>query len=152
MNSSKKWQSIGTLVEFETELNIGKTAIIASFILVFLAWNISGIVAAFQTGDIQQRPLAGLLENVRKQLTKITAPLQGPLFIHQDFYGDLIGLGTGAVLGDNLVFEVDVDQFRPQGARYYWRARTYDTYENDLWKSTIKNEIPLSAESDSGFL
>ncbi len=149
MNSSKKWQSVGTLVEFETELNIGKTAIIASFILVFLAWNISGIVAAFQSNDIQQRPLASLFENVRKQLTKITAPLQGPLFIHTEFYGDSIGLGTGAVLGDNLVFQVDVDQFRPQGTRYYWRARTYDTYENDLWKSTITNEIPLSAESGS---
>jgi len=148
MNSSKKWQRKGTLVEFETELNIGKTAIIASFILVFLAWNISGIVAAFQTGDIQQQPLVGLFENIRRQLTKFTAPLQGPLLIQQDFYGDSMGLGTGAVLGDNLIFQVDVDQFRPQGTRYYWRARTYDTYENDLWKSTIKNEIPLSSESD----
>ncbi len=149
LNSSKKWQSKGTLVEFETELNIGRTAIIASFILVFLAWNITGIVAAFQTGDIQQQPLVGLFENIRRQLTKFTAPLQGPLLIHQDFYGDSMGLGTGAVLGDNLIFQVDVDQFRPQGTRYYWRARTYDTYENFLWKSTIKNEIPLTAESDS---
>ena len=149
MNSSKKWQSVGTLVEFETELNIGKTAIIASFILVFLAWNISGIVAAFQTGDIQQQQLVGFFENVRKQLTKITAPLQGPLLIHTEFYGDSIGLGTGAILGDSLVFQIDVDQSRPQGTRYYWRARTYDTYENNLWKSTITNEIPLSAESEA---
>jgi transglutaminase-like putative cysteine protease len=149
MKSSKKWQKSGTLVEFETAANIGRTAFVVSLVLVFLAWNITGLVVAYQSGTIEKQPLVGLFETVRKQISRITAPLHGPLLIQQDFYGDSIGLGTGATLGSELVFNVSVDKFRPQGTRYYWRARTYDTYENNLWKSTIANEIPVTANEDT---
>jgi len=149
MKSSKKWSGSGTLVEFETQMNIGKSAFIASLVLVFLAWNISGLVVAYQSGEFQKQQLVGIFENIRKQISRITAPLQGPLLIQQDFYGDTIGLGTGAILGDDLVFIVSVDKSRPQGTRYYWRARTYDTYEDALWKSTITNEIPINADVDA---
>ncbi|PKN88006.1 MAG: hypothetical protein CVU46_02495 [Chloroflexi bacterium HGW-Chloroflexi-8] len=149
MKSTKKWTGSGTLVEFETQMNIGKSAFIVSLVLVFLAWNISGLVVAYQSGDFQKQQLVGIFENIRKQISRITAPLQGPLLIQQDFYGDTVGLGTGAILGNDLVFNVSVDKSRPQGTRYYWRARTYDTYEDGLWKSTITNEIPVNADVDS---
>lgn len=139
MHSTKIWRKKGTMVEYETNYYISKSALIASVVLVLLAWNLSGIVSAFQSASPRER-LSGLFENIRVQFTKITAPLQGPLRVERTFYGDSIGLGTGAVLGDDLVFKVTVDQFKPNGARYYWRARTYDTYQDGSWTSTFPDE------------
>lgn len=141
MKSTKTWQQKGTLVEYETTLSIGRMALITSIILVLLVWNVSGIVSAFKS-PLPKEKLSGLFENIRSQFSRITAPLKGPLYIQQDFYGDSIGLGNGAVLGDDLVFEVTVNDSRPNGTRYYWRARTYDTYQDNLWKSTF-SEIEL---------
>ncbi len=148
MKSSQKWQQKGTLVEYETTLTIGRTALIISIILVLLAWNFSGIVSAFNS-PVTKGKVTGIFENLRTQFSRITAPLKGPLYIQQDFYGDSIGLGTGAVLGDDLVFEVKVNDSRPIGTRYYWRARTYDTYQDNLWKSTFREieKYQLDAEN-----
>jgi len=155
MHSTRSWHKKGTMVEYETNYNISKSALIASIVLVLLAWNISGIVSAFQTSNPRQK-LSGLFEDIRVQFTKITAPLQGPLRVERTFYGDSIGLGTSAVLGEDLIFTVSVDQFRPNGSRYYWRARTYDTYQDGLWTSTfpdVEEYTPTSPDlsyQDSG--
>ncbi len=139
MQCAKIWRKKGTMVENNTNYNISKSAMIASVVLVLLAWNVSGIVSAFQSAGPRER-LSGLFEDIRVQFTKITAPLQGQLQVERTFYGDSIGLGSGAVLGDDLVFKVTVNQFRPNGARYYWRARTYDTYLDGSWISTFPDE------------
>ncbi|PKO18212.1 MAG: hypothetical protein CVU39_01880 [Chloroflexi bacterium HGW-Chloroflexi-10] len=148
MHSFKRWKKNGVLVEFETEFNIGRSAMLSALILVILAWNVTGIVAAFSKDSPQQRKLFGLVENFRVQFAKITAPLQGPLIIQQEFFGDSVGLGTGQVLGDDVVLEVEVNSNRPQGTRYYWRARTYDRYQNQSWESTINNEIEYTVDSE----
>ena len=147
LQASKKWRKNGTLIEFETGYHIGRSALIGGIILVFLAWNVSGLVSAFQDGSSQRKQLSGIFSSIRNQFIKITAPLQGPLILTQDFYGDSIGLGTGSELSDSVAFEVEVDQFIPLGSRYYWRARTYDLFEDYRWNNSISNEINFVANS-----
>lgn len=149
LRSTKNWHKKGTLIEFETGYHIARSAIIGGIILVFLSWNITGIVSAFQKGSSQRSQISGLFSSIRNQFIKITSPLQGPLILQQEFYGDSVGLGTGAELSDATVFEVQVDQFKPLGSRYYWRARTYDLFDDDFrWKNNITNKVDLIANSD----
>ena len=149
MHSLKKWHKKGTLVEFETEFNIGRSALTLGIILVLLVWNFSTVVATFTSGTTQQKKISGLFEQVRNEFVKITTPLQGPLVLQQEFYGETIGLGTGAVLGDDIIFEIEANRIKPPGSRYYWRARTYDQYINFQWNNTINNEIEYVAGEES---
>jgi transglutaminase-like putative cysteine protease len=149
MHSLKKWRKKGTLVEFETEFNIGRSALLIGIVLVLLVWNFSSVVATFTPGSIQQKKISGLFEQVRNEFVKITTPLQGPLVLQQEYYGETIGLGTGAVLGDDIVFKIESNRFKPPGSRFYWRARTYDQYINYQWNNTINNEIEYSAGEES---
>lgn len=148
MGSTKKWHKKGTLIEFETSYHIARSAIIAGIILVLLSWNITGFVSAFQQTASQRSQISGIFNSIRNQFIKITSPLQGPIILQQEFYGDSVGLGTGAELSDGTVFEVQVDQFKPLGSRYYWRARTYDLFDQDYrWKNSITNKVDLVANS-----
>lgn len=149
MHSLKKWRKKGTLVEFETEFNVGRSALIVGIILVLLVWNFSTVVATFTPGTVQQRTISGLFEQIRNEFVKITTPLQGPLVVQQEYYGETVGLGSGAVLGDEIIFEIEANRFKPQGTRYYWRARTYDQYINFQWNNSFTNEIDYFSGEDS---
>lgn len=149
MHSLKNWRKKGTLVEFETEFNIGRSALALGIVLILLVWNFSSVIATFTPGTIQQRKITGLFEQIRNEFVKITTPLQGPLVLQQEYYGETIGLGTGAVLGDDIIFEIESNRFKPPGSRYYWRARTYDQYINFQWNNTIDNEIEYFAGEES---
>jgi transglutaminase-like putative cysteine protease len=48
-----------------------------------------------------------------------------------------MALGRGNRLSDAIVFSVQTPENPPTGARYYWRARVYDVYENGQWKSSL---------------
>jgi transglutaminase-like putative cysteine protease len=104
---------------------------------VFLSWNITNIVSAFQKDTVQNKQVVGALAEIQSQISKITAPLQGTAYIQTEFYGDTVNLGTGSDLTDEIIFEINVNQRQPSGVRYYWKGKSYDTFTNNQWESTF---------------
>ncbi len=140
MFNMKSWRAKGTLVEFETTFNISRSALIVGLILIFFVWSFSSVFADYTPGGGKQKKLFGVFEDIRNEVVKITNSIQGSLTLEQEFYGDTVGLGSGTVLGNERVFTVKVNRFKPFGSRYYWRARTYDQYINHQWTNTITTE------------
>ena len=58
-----------------------------------------------------------------------------------DFYGRTLSLGGGVSLTDRPIMDVRV----APGPRYYWRARTFDDYQEGRWSSTTQVQIRLPA-------
>ncbi len=146
--SNRNWKERGIPVEFETEPLIRRSALIVAFLMIFLAWNATNIVSAFQPGSQQQKKIIGFVEDIQNQFSKITAPLQGTAFLRSEFYGDTVSLGTGSNLSDEIVFEITADQAKPSGSRYYWRARSYDQFIDNQWISSFDSNKLIEANTE----
>ncbi len=146
--SNKNWKIRGIPVEFETEPLFRRSAFIIAFIIIFLAWNATNIVSAFQTGSQQQKQIIGFVEDIQNQFSKITAPLQGTAILRSEFFGDSVSLGTGTNLGDEIVLEISVNQGKPSGSRYYWRARSYDQFIDNQWISSFDENKLIEANTE----
>jgi len=146
--SNKNWRSKGIPVDFETEPLIRRSAIIVAIVIIFLAWNAPNIVSAFQKGSQQQKQIIGFVEDIQNQFSKLTAPLQGTAFLRSEYFGDTINLGTGSNLSDQIVLEISVNQKKPAGSRYYWRARSYDQFIDNQWVSSFEESKLIEANTD----
>ncbi|MBE0687609.1 MAG: transglutaminase domain-containing protein [Anaerolineaceae bacterium] len=148
VESNRTWRLKGIPVDFETEPLIRRSAFIVAFVIIFIAWNSTNIVSAFQKGSQQQKQIIGFIEDIQLQFSKLTAPLQGTAFLQSEFFGDTINLGTGSNLSDEVVLEIAVNQKKPSGSRYYWRARSYDQFINNQWISSFDSSKLIEANSD----
>lgn len=146
--SSRKWKTKGIPVEIETEPLIRRSAFIVAFVIILLAWNATNIVSAFQKGSKQQKQVIGFIEDIQVQFSKLTAPLQGTTFLQSELFGDTIRLGTGTNLSDEIVLEISVNQTKPSGSRYYWRARSYDQFIDNQWISSFDSSKIIEANTE----
>ena len=65
------------------------------------------------------------------------ASLRSTRPVYSTVYGNNATLGRGTPLGPGQVFTGRTPLDVPTGVRYYWRARTFDTYHDGQWFSTI---------------
>jgi len=135
--SNRNWRLKRIPVDFETGPSIRRSSFIVAIVIIFLAWNTPDIVSAFQKGSQQQKQIIGFVQAIQDQFSKLTAPLEGTAFLRSEFYGDTVMLGTGSKLSDEIVFEISVNQKKPAGTRYYWRARSYDQFVDNQWTSSF---------------
>ncbi|HSM24901.1 MAG TPA: transglutaminase domain-containing protein, partial [Anaerolineaceae bacterium] len=143
--TGRNWRSKGIPVDSEVNSLIRRTSFIVAIIIVFLAWNVTNIVSAFQKDSPQQKQVIAFIADIQNQFAKITSPLQGTAYIQSEFFGNTVNLGSGSDLSDEIVFEITVDQRQPTGVRYYWKARSYDTYQDGQWISTIESSANFEA-------
>ncbi len=114
-------------------------------ILALTAMLLAGLV---QMRDLQERldqfhqflqsePITQMSELWNRMFS---SPMtQGPTTA--DYYGgDSLQLGGAIRLGEQMVFLVNA----PQGRRYYWRSRVFDTYSNGRWAPSA--DIRLTTE------
>lgn len=146
--SNRNWKTKGIPVEYETEPLIRRSALVIALIIIFLAWNAPNIVSAFQKGSQQQKQMIGFIEDLQNQFSKITAPLQGTSYLRSEFFGNTVSLGTGSNLSDEIVLEISVNQTKPSGSRYYWRARSYDQFIDNQWISSFDSNKLIEANTE----
>ncbi len=148
INKYKDWRT----KKIPIDQQIGSLTRRASFIFVFLlilfAWNGPNIVSAFHKGSAQQKQVLKLLDDIQNKIAKFTAPIEGTTYVRSEFLGSSIDLGTGTHLSDEIILEISVDQKKPAGSRYYWRARSFDNYMDGEWKSSIDNFKLIEANKE----
>lgn len=137
IESNRNWRLKRIPVDIETGPSIRRSSFIVAIVIIFLAWNAPDIVSAFQKGSQQQKQIIGFVQDIQNQFSKLTAPLEGTGFLRSEFYGETVRLGTGSNLSDEIVLEISVNQKKPAGTRYYWRARSYDQFVDNQWTSSF---------------
>lgn len=148
IESNRNWRIKRIPVDFETGPSIRRSSFIVAIIIIFLAWNAPNIVSAFQKGSQQQKQIIGFVQDIQNQFSKLTAPLEGTAFLRSEFYGDTVRLGTGSNLSDEIVLEISVNQKKPAGTRYYWRARSYDQFIDNQWVSSFDSSKLIEPNTD----
>jgi hypothetical protein len=130
----------------ESSLDLNNGALIAAALLVLAAWNLPSALSRVQgitdTWDRVSEPWRQL----RDRLSDAFAALEGSGGIGVEMYGDQLALGTGSVLGDKILFEITIQSASRDVPRYYWRGRTYDTYENFQWGTSATLQEPFDPQ------
>jgi transglutaminase-like putative cysteine protease len=142
-----KWSEQHTHTPPDIGFELSRVALVLSIVLVFLAWNIPVITDTF-------RPVANLWQTTSKpwltlkdRFSFMFASLEASATTVHNFYSSTLPLGLGSPLSDQIIMEVQAPTNPPNGVRYYWEARTYDTYSNFTWTSSIQTPHNLSASS-----
>lgn len=145
LNARRDWNEKNVVVDPELGFDLGRTVAVSGLALVLIAWNIPTMVDALTPGTELQKELARQWETVRDRLQNSVAGLKSPVVVVSEFFGNDLGLGTGGAQGDEIVFTVQLSEKRPDGARFYWRARSYDTYVNGQWRSSTEAPRTIKA-------
>jgi transglutaminase-like putative cysteine protease len=83
-----------------------------------------------------------IINQLNQLINKLFGALEGQGVATADYYGsDMLTLGGAIQLGDQIVMIVKA----PQGPRYYWESRVFDTYSDGKWLST-RHDTPLRDE------
>jgi transglutaminase-like putative cysteine protease len=132
------WYVNGIRVPANLRRQFLQVGTVLSLLVLLVAWNIPG-------GDIQERlnrfqeflqsePLQQMSELWNRIFASVDT--QGP--VTADYYGsDSLELSGAIQLGEQVVFWVSV----PQGPRYYWRSRVFDTYEAGRWLPAVDKRL-----------
>jgi transglutaminase-like putative cysteine protease len=147
VKNTVKWNERRTHTPPDIGFDLSRVALVLSMILVFVSWNVPVIADTFQpVAEIWQKTSRPWF-TLKDRLSFMFASLQASATTVQNFYTDTLMLGLGSSLSDQVVMEVQAPTNPPNGIRFYWEARTYDTYVNNMWSSSIQTSHTLTADS-----
>ncbi len=145
---SETWRVWRVLSSGEAKANINLTILAGASLLVMTVWLL----------PVSSRSVPLLREwwqdltnswNDNPSLTNVVAGLEtedeAPV---NEFYGRSLVLGQDAALDDTVYFRIQATGVGGQ-ERYYWRVRSYDTYANGLWETTLVHERGVTPRSRS---
>jgi len=143
-----EWRRARVLLSPETGMIIGRAGLLAVVVLVLFAWNVPVLAQAFGPASQLWVQVSKPWESIRERASNAFSALKSSVGVVSDFYGPDLSLGTGTLLGNQVVFTVKASDPPPQGTHYYWRARSYDTYKDGQWTSSAKQDEPIGPSAN----
>jgi transglutaminase-like putative cysteine protease len=142
----RRWIQTRTFLPSYLGVDIIRFAVIACLVVITLSWSTPAVAraipAAKQSWD---RVVTPWWNDFRNVFENAFASLRSTMGMTGDYYGPNLSLGRGSVLSDTVVFTVQTPLSPPEGIRYYWRARVYDTFQNG-WISSLLTTRALDAQ------
>ncbi|MDY6846148.1 MAG: transglutaminase domain-containing protein [Chloroflexota bacterium] len=133
----KQWHSEGIGTPTDTHTDLTKTLVILALALLIIAWAVP--VTPRQITRYSQ-----FWDNVSQSWDQFWDEIPDIFTITRSspsttagVFGDTLGLGNGTPSSENIVFTVKLDTDGLSGYRNYWRARSYDTYEDGDWSTRL---------------
>jgi transglutaminase-like putative cysteine protease len=147
LEQRKNWLSKGVRIDGDLGFNLGTGVFVTGLVLVLLAWNAGTIVQAFNPSAPPEEVKAWT--TIRERMSKAFAALQAPKPVFVQTYMNELGLGNGAVLGDEIIFTAKVKAVDPAIRRFYWRGFSYDSYKTQGgWTNTIKDSLEITPQDN----
>jgi transglutaminase-like putative cysteine protease len=144
IKNAAAWRARRTHTPPDMGFDFIRITLVLSMVLIFFAWNVPVVAETFKPAvDIWHTASQPWL-SAKDRMSFMFASLRASVGLVQNFYGASLPLGLGSPLSDRIVFEVQGPTDAPNGGRFYWEARTYDTYEGNQWISTMSTHRTIS--------
>jgi transglutaminase-like putative cysteine protease len=120
--------------------------LVVAVLIVIVAWTfpvLSDTLPAFENAWQQARKPWIELQD---RMSNLFGSLQASVGIYNEYYTDTFSLGLGTTNTDEPVLAVQAPPRGFQGLRFYWRAYSYDRFEDGRWQSTASTFIPMGPE------
>jgi hypothetical protein len=140
--SKERWQKENILFDPEAKFDLNRFVIIASLTIILFSWTIPIAIRAFTPGTIEQLKFHAYMEKITQRWNNFFAPLNQSDDLTIYSFEDLLTIGNKAPSSEKILFTVQTDILPPSGTNYYWRARSYDSYDGNNWfNSEISHEV-----------
>ncbi len=137
------WRKNRTRTPTYVGMDMSRAALIALVPLILIAWTAPALAMSLPSAQTGWQEIS---QPFRNQFDHLFASLRATVGIVGDYYSDTLTLGRGNELSDVTVLTVDAPTVLPAGARYYWKARTYDAFNGIGWNSSVTGSEEISPE------
>lgn len=141
------WKQTRTHTPSDVGFDFSRFAVIATIILVLLAWNVPVLADSLEPVSDAWVAITRPWQTFKDRFSFAFASLRASVGMVTNMYGESLMLGRGTPLGDSIVLEVEVPDIALYGSRFYWRGRVYDTYHNGGWDNSFQEKLPLTPDS-----
>ncbi len=142
------WQKNRTALPPHLGFDFIRFAFFAALLIVIFAWTAPALANAVPAAQEAWRPVQRAWNSAKDDFDNAFASLRSSVNVVTEYYGPSAVLGRGNPLSDSHVFSVKPPRNIPPGVRLYWRARTYDTYEDGHWQSSITQVHNFNPQED----
>ena len=143
----QQWKQNRTFVAPDLGFDWIRFTLLASVILILFSWAVPALAEtlppAQQVWQYIRRPWI----EFQDRMSNAFSSLQSSVGVVSDYYGQTLSLGRGSVLTDTPILAIDSPAKSTAGIRFYWRAYSYDRYEDGQWRSTQDLTTNLGANS-----
>jgi transglutaminase-like putative cysteine protease len=141
-----QWKESNTYTPPYIGVDFVRVTIVVITALLLFSWAAPGLAKALPAAQDAWRQVKQPWSQVRNTFDNAFASLRSTVGIVTDYYGPNLSLGRGNRMSDAQIFSVITPPDPPDGTRFYWRARVYDTYENG-WRSTFSTNETVNPEN-----
>jgi transglutaminase-like putative cysteine protease len=137
------WRQSRTNLPPHLGLDFIRFTLLVTGLLVVFAWTAPALADAVPSAARAWQTIRQPWNQFKDRWDNAFASLRSSVGVVSDYYGASVLLGRGNLLSDSQVFEVLPPEDLPSSVRLYWRARTYDSYENGQWLSASSRSFPF---------
>ncbi len=136
LHSRREWIAKGVSIDFETGYSLGRSMLIGGLVLVLLAWNLPSMLEALTPNTKANSKFSSTWSGLKNRFSNAVSGLNNPVMYVSNTFSPTMGLGNGAVLGEDVLFTAK-PSLPPKDIRYYWRGYSYDFFDSKEWKNTV---------------
>lgn len=138
-----EWQELRARVPTDATYRISRAGIVVAFALVSFSWFGPSFARQENAAKLWS-VVSGQFLDVRDWFSNAFSSLRVPDPALTEAYGDDLLLDAGDKPKDTVVLEVEPERMPSEGARFYWRSRVYDKYENGRWTIRAVDTVRLN--------
>ena len=131
----RDWKIHRAYEDQESGIVFLRTTVIFSAALVILAWGIPFLIDVATPGTKQHKAFVQTMQDSGDFFSNFFSSFRSQPIQKETVFGDTFQLGSAQPLGDDVLFTVVAPTNDFINGNYYWKARTYSTYENGEWSS-----------------
>ena len=139
LNYQRKWRGEGIFTTDQSHADLTKTIVMIATIIMIL---VAIIPINPQNGDRFPSLWLNITNRWHQFSDRFSSIFNFEALVpgkpRLGFFGEAIGLGTGTPESDQVVFTVTSHSTLYPEYRPYWRARSYDSYQDGVWTTSIE--------------
>ena len=137
VHHQKNWKQKKISLPSRLDINFIRFALILAGTFLLFSFTFPAIASSVSSITLAARPIRNTWNETKASVKNIFISLRSNVRTGVVYYGPITPLGFGNPLSDNEIFSARASYYNPQGVRYYWRARVYDTYEDGQWSNSF---------------
>jgi transglutaminase-like putative cysteine protease len=133
-----QWKQNRTYIPPDIGFDWTRFTLGAAILLITFAWTAPALAETLPAARSVWQTIKQPWDDFSDRASNLFDSLQSSVAIVQEYYGNEFTLGTGTSLTDTRILTVQTPYRSLPGTRYYWRALSYDLYENGQWTNTFE--------------
>lgn len=135
LSSQNRWKNEFAYIDREIESVSLRISLLLSVVVVAIAWGVPLLIDLVTPGSKSQKTFVQSLENTGDLISNLFSPLQSRPVRSETIFGDTLTLGVSQPQSEDILFTAIAPEVDLIAGNYYWKARTYATYENGIWNA-----------------